>query len=272
MRLMMVNQSNADIKLPEADSSCQVPAYGCVASFPCHIRKKYLASGVSKYRGELCRGCPWWQVLPFTCLNGYESEILLDHRRCRFFVRAFRGVACGIAKKYRFRWFVLTESDEALTEGIEFGPEFHRFLMWLRLRCPDFQYIVVEHRQGDKQRRNWHILSYGSDRLPVLAMRDYWLEHFKSTLTGMAEVRDIDKAVRYLAKYLSKRDGFVRSWCSQGWVFRGWLGISRQYRRVNGGYPDESELTKLSLMSPVVKVLCYTKKSGYIVESKLVKV
>jgi len=167
-------------------------------------------------------------------------------------IRAFRGVDCGLAKGFRFRWFVLTESPEAIRTGIDFGVEFHRFLVWLRYWCPDFQYIVVEHRQGDKQRRNWHVLSYGSDKLPVLAMRDYWLKHFKSTVTGMAEVRDTERAVLYLASYLGSGKKFVRSWQSQGWVFRGWIGWSKWYRRRfsrNLEYPSPRALVSLSLMS-----------------------
>lgn len=190
---------------------------------------------------------------PLLVFSGYESEIISARKASRFIVRAFRGVKCGEAKGYRFRWFVLTESDEAIKLGINFGREFHRFLMWLRLRCSDFQYIVVEHRQGDKQRRNWHVLSYGSDRLPVKDMRSYWLEHFKSTVTGMAEVKDIDKAILYLAGYLSSGDKFVRAWCSQGWVFRGWIGWSKWYRwhfSRRREYPSVAALVSLSLMSP----------------------
>jgi len=188
----------------------------------------------------------------FTSLSGCESQENKRRKVSRFMVRCYRGVACGKAKLFRFRWFVLTESDEAIKLGIDFGTEFNKFVVWLRYRCRDFQYVVVEHRQGDKQRRNWHILSYGSDRLPVLAMREYWLRHFKSTVTGMAEVRDIDKAVRYLAGYLGSGDKFVRSWSSQGWVFRGWLGWSKWYRKNFSPheYPSAESITSLSLMSP----------------------
>lgn len=189
---------------------------------------------------------------PFTRLYGCESQEL-ERRIRRFMVRAFRGVDCGVAKGYRFRWFVMTESNEAIELGIPFGREWNKFLVWLRYRCSDFEYIVVEHRQGDRQRRNWHVLSYGSDRLPVLAMRDYWLEHYKSTITGMAEVKDIRKAVLYLAGYLGSGDKFVRSWCSQGWVFRSWIGWSKWYRwHFNRGreYPSGDMLVSLSLMSP----------------------
>jgi hypothetical protein len=166
-------------------------------------------------------------------------------------VRAFRGVACALAKGYWLRWFTLTESDEAIAAGIDFAREFKHFRDWLRkVHCPDFQFIIIEHRQGDKQRRNWHVLCYGSDKLPVLMIREYWLSHFKSTVTGMARVADPDKAVKYLAGYLADPDKFVRAWSSQGWVFRGWIGASREYHRRYGDYPLSAVLVTLSLMSP----------------------
>ena len=188
---------------------------------------------------------------PLYLSNGEESE---EHRRRRvgrFLVRGYRGLAVGMAKKFRFRWFVLTESDEAVKAGIEFGKEFHKFIVWLRYWCPDFEYLVVEHRQGDKQRRNWHIITYGSDKLPVLAMRSYWMAHFKSTVTGMAEIRSPEKAVRYCCRYVGS-EGYVRSWSSQGWVFRGWIGWSKWYKKRfgRGRYPSAEGVVALSLMSP----------------------
>jgi len=184
-------------------------------------------------------------------------------------VRAFRGVSCGLSKGYRFRWFVLTESDEAISVSIPFGREFHLFVTWLRkVHCPDFQYICVEHCQGDKLRRNWHILSYGSDKLPVLAMRAYWRSHYLSTVTGMEEVKDIGKAVKYLAGYLSSGDKFVRSFQSQGWVFCGWVRASKSYRRSYSVYPLSLDLTTLALMSSSRRAceLDWLLNTGYLSE------
>ena len=211
--------------------------------------------------GRSCRKCRAgrYDASPFTCLNSVRSGEYLKHKTARFYVRAYRGAGCGYEKGYRFRWFVLTESDEALRGGIKFGSEFHRFIRWLRYYCPDFQYLVVEHRQGmpsvvtEQLRRNWHVLSYGSDKLPLSQMREYWLEHYLSTVTGMAQVRDITRAVGYLAGYLSDSEKYVRCWCSQGWVFRGWIGSCQEYKRAYGSYLSSDELVKLSLMSRAVR-------------------
>lgn len=192
-------------------------------------------------------------VAPLYLSNGEQSAEKFRRKVGKFYVRAFRGTACGMAKEFRFRWFTLTESDEAIEAGIEFGAEFHRFITWLRYRCRDFQYLVVEHRQGDKWRRNFHILSYGTDKLPIKAMRDYWLRRYLSTVSGLEEVKDIEAAVKYLVRYVGDEEKYIRSWTSQGWVFPGWLGWSRWWRKnwsKDGSYPSQETLAALSLMSP----------------------
>ena len=207
-------------------------------------------------RGEYSTSPPL--LVPIGC-NSAENNTSLNRKKNRFLVRAFRGVACGVSRGYRFRWFVLTESDEALKSGRVFSREFHRFVTWLRYYCPDFQYIGVRHRQGKASRitgqlrSNWHILSYGSDKLPLKQMREYWLSHYLSTITGMSEVSDIDKSIKYLAGYLGSGEKFVNHFQSQGWVFRGWVNFSRSYAKQYGLYPPQGLLATLALMSPVAR-------------------
>lgn len=186
-------------------------------------------------------------------VRGFE-EIKRKYRVKKFYVRAFRGVACGQAKGHRFRWFVMTESLEAAAVGKGIGYELHRFFMWLRYWCPDVQYMVVEHRVSGAKHSDYHVLTYGSDKLPLEKMREWWQQHYLSTITGMEEIRNIDRAIRYLAKYLGNKykGNFVRSWCSHGWVFRGWIGWSKWWHdnfSPDGGYPTEADIAMLSLMS-----------------------
>lgn len=237
--------------------SCQIlgPAEAEAEAEPRALSSKACpyATKLSPTGGRNCYKCQKGGYSPLLVpivAKSEENPETLEHRKKRFMVRAFQGVSCGILKRYRFRWFVLTESDDAISAHISFGREFHKFVIWLRYYCSDFQYIVVEHRQGDLKRRNWHVLSYGSDMLPVKLMREYWLSHFQSTVTGMAEVKDIGKAVSYLAGYLSSGDKFIRSFSSQGWVFRGWIGLSKRYYRQYSEYPARGDLASLSLMSP----------------------
>ena len=262
---MRLNSYPSSINTTPSLEGCQVPAFWC-------YRQGRLCSVPI---GRSCYKCLKGGYPPLLVPNGCKSaEYLnasLNRRRARFVVRAFRGVSCGLSRGYRFRWFVLTESDEAISSGRQFNREFHRFITWLRYSCPDFQYIVVEHRQGNKKRRNWHILSYGSDMLPVRAIRSYWLSHFKSTVTGMSEVKDIGKAVKYLAGYLSSGDKFVRSFQSQGWVFRGWVGFSKSFKKQYELYPNPGLLATLALMSPVVRSseLTWLYQTGFLSQKYL---
>lgn len=178
-----------------------------------------------------------------------NQRIAIERKVARFFVRAVRGAACGRAKGLRFRWFTCTESDEAIDAGLDSRKIFNKFFTMLRYSCPDFQYIVIEHRQGDCWRRNWHVLSYGSDFLPLDKMDAWWKEHFQSMITGMQEVRSMGKAIKYVAGYLSEPEKYVRSSLSQGWVFPGWLRFSKECHKEYGIWFSQGELVKLALMA-----------------------
>jgi hypothetical protein len=178
--------------------------------------------------------------------NSSQNEENYNKKAARFLVRGFRGVSVGMAKGFRFRWFVLTESNEAISAGLDFGKAFHKFVVWLRYYCADFQYIVVEHK---KPRRHWHLITYGSDKLPVDSIRDYWRKHYLSTVTGMAEIKSIEKAMYYVCGYLKKGGKLARSWSSRDWVFPRWLGFSREYSAAYGVYPSAEVLVELALSS-----------------------
>jgi hypothetical protein len=180
----------------------------------------------------------------------HESAEFHKEFKVRYFMlKAYNGVACGKAKKHKkFRWFTLTESDEAIESKIDFGVVWHKFVGFIRYYCPDFEYIVVEHRQGDKKRLNRHVMCYGTDKLPWLKMREYWETHYKSYAMACEEIRNIDKSIKYLAGYLSEDDKYVRSFCSQNWVYPGWLGIGKNANKEFGRYPTKSETVSIALM------------------------
>lgn len=214
--------------------------------------------------------------------NSFTIQEKIKHKKNRFLIRCLLGVETGLAKGYLFRWFVLTESDEALKNKINFGKEFNKFNVWLRYHCKDYQYMVVEHEQGvaskitGKARHNYHVLTYGSDKLPVKEMREYWLKHYKSTITGMALIADISKAVYYLAGYLSDKEKFIRAWCSRGWIYHGVIGYSKKYKKQNDVYPDRQHLINLALMStPKRKLaeeyLLEMRQMEYSIDTKLLR-
>ena len=66
----------------------------------------------------------------------------------------------------------------------------------------------------------------------------------------MAEVKDIRKAVNYLGGYLSDGSKFVRGWSSKGWVFDGWLSVSKEWKRQYGAYPEVDGIVALAMLSP----------------------
>lgn len=220
------------------DSGCQYPEAVQGNSRPVAL------DGLLTSRVSLAEAVGWW-LKSLYLSNGSQTQEKLRRKQARFLMRAFRGVTVGLSKGYRFRWFVLTESDAAIAAHKVFGREFNRFVTWLRYHCPSFEYIVVEH---GFPRRHWHILSYGSDKLPVHDVREYWRDHYLSTVTGMAEVKHIEKAIYYVAGYLKKSEKYVRSWSSSGWVFGGWLGFTRAYKSLYGEYPSAAVISELALL------------------------
>ena len=212
--------------------------------------------------GWSCKSCAdLLYLFPPDAQSGEISRYRRIGKSRRFYKLAEAGICCGLLKGYRFRWFVLSESDLALEQGLSFGAEFHNFRRWLSYYCSDFQYIVTQHHQGlpskvtGRQRSNYHILSYGSDRLPVLEMRDYWLSHYSSTVTGLAEVKDIKHVHGYLSDYLAKDEKFVRTFQSQGWVFPGWIGWTKAYHGRHGIWLRPSVLARLVTLSPRDRLL-----------------
>jgi hypothetical protein len=200
-------------------------------------------------------------------LNGCQTQTIdrnkiqesinarINRARARFMVRAYKGVASGVQKGCTFRWFTLTESDEALARGLKFGKEWNSCRTWLRkVHSPSFESIIVEHKQGKPskvtglQRSNFHVITYGNEKLPVHELREYWQKHYSSTLTGLQRIVDMPKTIKYVAGYVSSSEKFVRSWHSQGWIFPGWVGQSKLYKREYGEYYSDDVLRALSVM------------------------
>lgn len=188
---------------------------------------------------------------------------LLQRRKHCFAIRFSFGVAVGLAKGFRFRSFVLTESDEALEFGIPFMRYFHQFMVELRHLCPDIEYLVVEHESVDSpasrvtgaKRHDYHVYTYGSDILPVRKLESIWERLYKSKVTGMQEEKNLQSKIGYLVNYNvgSGRKGhhhlFIRSWQSKGWIYPGWTKLSNAFWREYGRYPTLCETVTLALMS-----------------------
>ena len=65
----------------------------------------------------------------------------------------------------------------------------------------------------------------------------------------LAEV-DVDAAARYIGNYINMQSYPVRKYImSAGWVFPGWIGFSKWYKKEFGDYPPREMLVGLSKMS-----------------------
>lgn len=193
-------------------------------------------------------------IISNTCTRPLVRSFSAEHKKRYFKKLAYLGVEKAKRLGYRLRWFVLTESNASKEAGIKFGHEWKNMQDWTRHHFgEEMQFIWVEHLQGDKMRYNRHIIQYGINRLDVDELEAYWQSHFLSKLTGLEEIRNPGKAIRYVAKYLVKGEGdekFVRSRHSQGWLFRGAYDFSVWHRKFFGNYPYDEHLIQLSLMSP----------------------
>ena len=187
--------------------------------------------------------------ISFTCPNTHKSDRDWEREKkaARFFVKARVGIMVGLAKGKRFRWWTLTESNESIEAGISFSHSWSMMRKWLARLDEQLEYCLVEHIQGDGKRRNWHVLTYGDNRLPVNDMREYWKSHYLSTITGLQEVKNPFKSASYLAGYLGKDDKFVKARFSQNWVFPYWWAFGRFYKKESGLYVPDEELVRLAL-------------------------
>ena len=188
--------------------------------------------------------------ISFTCPNTHESDRdwVRERKAARFFVKARIGILVGIEKGKRFRWWTLTESNESIEAGMNFSHSWSMMGKWLSRLDEQLEYCLVEHIQGDRKRRNWHVLTYGDNRLPVNEMRNYWKSHFLSTVTGLQEVKYPLKSAAYLAGYLGRDDKFQKARFSQNWVFPYWWEFGRFYKKENGLYVPDEELVRLALV------------------------
>lgn len=64
----------------------------------------------------------------------------------------------------------------------------------------------------------------------------------------MGKVYNVKGQAWYLSKYLSGED-FERCYFSKGWVFPGWIGFSKWFKKEFGVYPPREMLVALAKMS-----------------------
>lgn len=208
--------------------------------------------------GRNCRKClrgdykisPSSRLVPLP----YETQELKHRRQKRFYMRCALGIEVALENGNIVRAFTLTESDYALGMGLDFGKAWNKLLVKMRYDYGGvFPYCLVEHEQGDRQRRNRHVICYGTGLLDQVALDEHWRKVYGSVISGMERVWSPRGLAFYLSKYLtSSSDSFVRAIMSTKWVFQGWWKFNLAYHRLYGAYPNVEVLAALSRMSPSV--------------------
>ena len=169
----------------------------------------------------------------------------IDYRGGRFRQRFYTGFDAH--SEEIARWFVLTESDEAIAKGLNIIQKFNELVRYLRRHYGKFEYCCVRHRQGDKKRINLHVAYFGS-YIPQQAIEAWWWKNYASHRSKMGKVYNAKRQAWYLSKYLSG-EGFERYYFSKGWVFPGWIGFSQWIKQEFGAYPKKEKLVELGRMS-----------------------
>jgi hypothetical protein len=168
----------------------------------------------------------------------------IDYRGRRFRQRFYTGFDAHSGETAR--WFVLTESNEAIAKGLDVIEKFNELVRYLRRHYGSFEYCSVRHRQGAKKRINLHVVYFGP-YIPQQVIENWWWRNYASHRSKMGVVRNVKGQAWYLSKYLSEED-FERYQFSGGWVFGGWIGFSQWIKKEFGGYPKRAVLVELGRM------------------------
>jgi len=171
----------------------------------------------------------------------------------RFFQRFYTGVGVGGV----LRVLTLTTSDEALVAGKDIHRSFRVLVKRLRRRYGQFEYIAV--REVKDNRVHLHVVFRG-EYMQQASISNMWQSIHLSPVVDIRAVYKARGGARYLAKYLAK-DAYNRYWASYNWVFKGWVGWSKQFNKLVGYYPSQPVLRALARLDAgrrltVMRLLC----------------
>jgi hypothetical protein len=153
-------------------------------------------------------------------------------RQKRLFHRALSGceVAQGLKEKVRF--LHLTSASVDLNNKIH--RDFEVFVKRVKREFGKFEYCAV--REYTKSGLSHVHLLYRGSYMPQKWLSEAWSNVHGSPIVFVEMVRFNSKRVAgYLTKYLSKDlMNNYRFWCSQGWVFRGFVRMWENLKRCKG--------------------------------------
>jgi hypothetical protein len=176
-----------------------------------------------------------------------------ERRRARFWHRLFTGAEAAD----RLRFLTLNSSDESIVLGIDILESFSKLVKRIRRKYGEFEYFgVVACDESEPLREHVHVICKGKF-VPQVELEDMWIGVHRSIKPYIEAVDDVTAAARYIGNYLNTQSYHVRKYImSAGWVFRGWVGWSRWFKRNYGVYPDQKYpgiLAKLARKSKTVR-------------------
>ena len=159
-----------------------------------------------------------------------------ERRRARFWHRLFTGAEAAD----RLRFLTLNSSDESIVLGIDILESFSKLVKRIRRKYGEFEYFgVVACDENEPLRKHVHVICKGKF-MPQVELEDMWIGVHRSIKPYIEAVDDVSAAARYIGNYLNMQSYHVRKYImSAGWVFRGWVGWSRWFKRNYGVYPDQ---------------------------------
>lgn len=174
-------------------------------------------------------------------ISGYQIDYRrspAERKEARFWQRFFTGAELAD----RLRFLTLNSSDESVVLGYDIMDSFSKLVKRIRRKYGVFEYFgVVEYDREVVERRHLHIINKGV-YMPQVEIELMWIETHRSIKPYIKKVESVGGAAGYLAKYLDKERG-TRYFMSAGWIFGGYVGWTKAFKRVLGYYPS-SELVK----------------------------
>ena len=169
-----------------------------------------------------------------------------ERRRARFWHRLFTGAEAAD----RLRFLTLNSSDESIVLGIDIVKSLSKLVKRARRKYGKFEYFgVVAYDGNEPLREHIHVICKG-EFMPQCELEDMWIDVHRSIKPYIEGVDDVVGAARYIGNYLNMQSYRVHKYImSGGWVFPGWVGFSKWFRREFGEYPPRDMMIELSRMS-----------------------
>lgn len=172
-----------------------------------------------------------------------------ERRRARLWHRLLTGAEAADV----LRFLTLNSSDESIVLGLDILKSFSKLVKRGRRKYGNLEYFgVVAKDENEPLREHIHVLCKGIF-MPQRELEDMWIDIHRSIKPYIEVVDDVGAAARYIGNYLNSQSYHMKKYImSAGWVFKGWIALSKLFKKKYGDYPDQMYpgiLAKLARMS-----------------------